>query len=43
MIPRHNANEAPITLWLNGGPGSDSMIGLFEGAANSSWIARADN
>lgn len=27
---RHNANEAPITLWLNGGPGSDSMIGLFE-------------
>ncbi|KAK6193939.1 hypothetical protein LQW54_011938 [Pestalotiopsis sp. IQ-011] len=27
---RHNANKAPITLWLNGGPGSDSMIGLFE-------------
>ncbi|KAJ2987934.1 hypothetical protein NUW58_g4241 [Xylaria curta] len=27
---RHNPNEAPITLWLNGGPGSDSMIGLFE-------------
>ncbi|KAI0394316.1 Alpha/Beta hydrolase protein [Xylariaceae sp. FL0594] len=27
---RHKPEEAPITLWLNGGPGSDSMIGLFE-------------
>ncbi|KAI1177670.1 Alpha/Beta hydrolase protein [Nemania sp. FL0916] len=27
---RTNPNKAPITLWLNGGPGSDSMIGLFE-------------
>lgn len=28
---RHNPQDAPITLWLNGGPGSDSMIGLFQG------------
>ena len=27
---RSNPATAPITLWLNGGPGSDSMIGLFQ-------------
>ena len=27
---RENPEHAPLTLWLNGGPGSDSLIGLFE-------------
>ncbi|EMC92247.1 hypothetical protein BAUCODRAFT_59835, partial [Baudoinia panamericana UAMH 10762] len=27
---RENAAHAPLTLWLNGGPGSDSLIGLYQ-------------
>jgi carboxypeptidase C (cathepsin A) len=27
---RKNPATAPITLWINGGPGSDSLIGLFQ-------------
>ncbi|KAF7974316.1 hypothetical protein HWV62_12482 [Athelia sp. TMB] len=27
---RENAATAPLTLWFNGGPGSSSMIGLFQ-------------
>ncbi|KAJ7504986.1 serine carboxypeptidase [Mycena galericulata] len=27
---RHNSATAPLSLWFNGGPGSSSMLGLFQ-------------
>ena len=28
---RNDPSSDPITMWVNGGPGSDAMAGLFEG------------
>jgi hypothetical protein len=37
---RQNASSAPITLWLTGGPGEDSLLAMFLGKANA-YLARS--
>ena len=32
---RHNPHTAPLTLYLSGGPGADSLVGLFQGMYRS--------
>jgi hypothetical protein len=37
---RHNASSAPITLWLTGGPGDDSLLATFLGKVNA-YLSRS--
>jgi hypothetical protein len=37
---RHNASSAPVTLWLTGGPGDDSLLAMFLGKVNA-YLSRS--
>lgn len=38
-----NASTAPLTVWINGGPGSSSMVGLWEERTSLNHSGTSDN